>query len=124
MNFTTLCKKAMMLEAGSNWAALANPPNNYVLNKRAAKSLKKDHTLRAAFDKAMRSWDVKRAGRSWEAIVHKYANDRLSVDRGIRVVAFDLGGANHNRALGFIDANNDYQILEVMTHEDYNKYVG
>jgi mRNA-degrading endonuclease HigB of HigAB toxin-antitoxin module len=123
MNFNTLCERVLMLESGSRWAILPNPPNNAIIGKKAAKELKSNHTLRAAFVKAMKNWEQKRHGRSWEVIRSKYAYQNLNMDPSAKIVAFDVGGENHNRALGYIDDKNDYHVLLVMTHEEYNKIV-
>lgn len=125
MNFATLCQRTLMLE--SAWATLPNPPANYALQKKAVKSMKKDPTLAAAFKKAMNvekgAWDKNKSGPSWEIIRNRYAYERYNLPLTVKMVAFDVGGFNSNRALGYIDENNDYQILDVMTHEDYNKIV-
>lgn len=123
MNFTILCERALMLESGSRWAILTNPPNKFFIGKKAAKELKSNHALRAAFNKTMSNWEQKRLGRSWEVIRSKYAYDNLRISKDFDIVAFDVGGENHNRALGYIDEKHDYHILLVMTHEEYNKLV-
>ena len=121
MSFTTLYEQLMNSLIEENYGTIPNPPIDVVLSKRAAKDLKKNPTLKANFVKQMRNWETLRRGRVWEKLTSKRANDKFNLPRSIDATVLDLGGVNHDRAIGYIDNANVYQIFSIMPHETYNK---